>query len=94
MGDSVLFVFYNIKGNSTWVYPKLPNGWAWSGAGNTTPIVSDEKQNDHKYKREEQFNGPVRYKASMRNYLYDYFKNLQKDNKITEYKIADRYDPD
>jgi len=84
-----LFVFYNIKKNSSWEYKKFPKGWWWVGSGSTTPINKKKIE----YLREEQFNGPKITQDKMHEYLNSFFTKLKKEGFIEKYKIRKSYLP-
>src|SRR5437868_4953108 len=86
--DTVLFVFYELVGDGSWSYGKMPKGWKWIGAGTTRPVGSTTPT---KYPREEQFNGPKETRLMMREYLDKHFGILKKDNVIKRYKIRNSY---
>lgn len=80
--DSVIFVFYDLKENENWTYKKFPKNWTWTGAGYT---------GNSSYSREEQFNGPLKYREKMINILKDKFTELERKGIVIRFKIKDSY---
>jgi hypothetical protein len=91
---AILFVFYNINPNSpnkSWNYGKFPKDWYWVGGGSVKPLMG--KKIKSAYIQEEQFNGPIKTKEKMKDYLENFFTNLKKKKIITQFKIRNSYLP-
>lgn len=91
--EKTIFVFYTLKNNGKWKYPKLPKGWQWIGSGKTAPIKGTIKDNKLKYENEEQFCGPLKTHSETKDLLNKIFTKLKKDKIIKIYKIRNSYLP-
>ena len=88
--ESKLYVFFTYAGSKSksWDYKHLPSGWKLSASGST-----DKKSSKPlKYKREEVFKGPLKYREDMKVYLDKVFRKLLSSGNIERYKIRSTYE--
>lgn len=90
--ESKLYVFFTYAGSKSksWDYKHLPSGWKMTASGST-----DKKSSKPlKYKREEVFKGPLKYREDMKVYLDKVFRKLLSSGNIERYKIRSTYELD
>ena len=92
---AVIFVFYKANSNKGWIYKNIfPEGWSWTGGGYTSNVAGTTPNKNYTlYPQEEQFNGSIESRTSMRAILDDFLKNLKNNGVIVRYKIRYSYKP-
>lgn len=90
--ESKLYVFFTYAGSKSksWDYKHLPSGWKMTASGSTDKKASKPL----KYKREEVFKGPLKYREDMKVYLDKVFRKLLSSGNIERYKIRSTYELD